>query len=206
MLDSAAPVLQEFYRRFPKGGATLEEISKIVIGVTRIDRTYYQGFDTPRTNPIWGSFKRFEQSDAVYGGNVTIVEVRYAQHLTEDERVFVVCKELCHSLEDAEGTHVVTPSAVDDLVASFSLFSSSKAAPGDVLTAFHFELLATIIAGEMVCPLGHRRNIVATIGDDPDWHALGSEIKIPLPYRRALCSKSQMDAVERMLKAFKVIL
>jgi hypothetical protein len=205
MLDSAVPVLREIYRRFPRGGADLETICQIVTGVTRIDRAHYTGFDVPRTNPIWGSFKRFEQSDAPYAGNVTVVHVRYAQHLSEDERIFIVSKELCHSFESVEGQHVVTDGAIDDLVAAFSLLSSAKAAQIPNLNSFNLELLATIIASEMVCPLAHRRTIIAAAGDDPDWEALGAEIKIPQPYRRMVCDISQMNSIEGVLRNYGAI-
>jgi hypothetical protein len=206
MLDAAVPVLREIYKRFPQGCADLEVISKIVTGTTLIDRTHYVGFDTPRANPIWGSFKRFEQPDAPYAGNVTIVEVRYAQHLTEDERVFVVSKELCHSLEATDGTHVVTDSAIDDLVAEFSVFSSQRSGRANArdVNAFNLEMLATIVVAELVCPVAHRRTLMAAAGDDPDWDALGAQVKIPSGYRRGLCSIDHMGSVERMLKSFGI--
>jgi hypothetical protein len=207
MIDAAIPVLKELYRSFPTGGADLETICRIVTGVTAIDRTHYTGFDTPRTNPIWGMFKRFEQQDAPYAGDITVVHIRYAQHLSEDERIFVVSKELCHSLTAREGTHIVTDAAMDDLVANFSVLSGlfagqGKLTPAPELTTFNMELLATIIASEMVCPVRHRRAIMNQAGEDPDWSALGASVKIPNPYRRPMCAISQMDAFERMLNAF----
>jgi hypothetical protein len=56
---------------FPKGGADIETIAKIVQGVTAIDRIHHIGCDVPRTNPIIGSFKRFQQQDAPYAGDVS---------------------------------------------------------------------------------------------------------------------------------------
>src|ERR1700690_3140107 len=202
MLDAAVPILKEIYRRFPRGGADLETICQIVTGVTHIDRVHYTRFDVPRTNPIWGSFRRFEQQDAPYAGNVTVVHVRYAQHLTEDERVFIVSKELCHSLEQVDGAHAVTDSAVDDLVAAFSLWSSAKANLVPNLTAFNLELLAMIVATEMVCPIRHRRAVMEGAGDDPDWQALGAQLKVPEPYLRAVCDLSQLASIERVLKDY----
>jgi hypothetical protein len=205
VLDLAAPILKEIYRSFPEGGADLETITRIVTGVTRIDRTCYTEFVVPRDNPIWGSFKRFEQSEGVYAGEATVVHVRYAAHLSEDERIFIVSKELCHSLEDVEGQHVVTDSALDDLVAAFSLLSSAKAGQIKGLDSFTLELLATIVASEMVCPLAYRRKIITAAGDDPDWDALGAQIKIPMPYRRMVCSISQMNSFEHILRQYDVI-
>lgn len=203
MLDGAAIVLKELYRDFPKGGADLETISRIVTGVTRIDRTNYTGFETPRENPIWGSFRRFDQQDAPYAPIVTITDVRYAQHLSEDERVFVVSKELFHSLEAVDGNHVVSDAAIDALVSAFSEFSDRSAKGGVItLTDFILEMLATMLAAEVVCPIKHRRSVMAEVGDDPDWDALGAVIKIPRLYRRALCSLSQMNSTEQMLKSF----
>lgn len=128
MFDGAAPILKELYQAFPKGGADLQTISRIVTGVTNLDRTHYVGFEAPRTNPIWGTFRRFDQQDAVYAGDVTIVEVRYAQHLSESEMIFVVSKELFHSLEAADGQHVVSDDAIDALVTAFSQFTQRFAA------------------------------------------------------------------------------
>jgi hypothetical protein len=202
MLDGAAPILKTLYRDFPKGGADLETISRIVTGVTFLDRTHYVGFEAQRTNPIWGTFRRFDQHDAVYAGEKTIVEVRYAQHLDEDELVFVVSKELFHSLEAAVGQHVVSDAAIEALVKDFSNLSKKAATElKTTVTEFHLELLVTILAAEVVCPITYRRSVMTEAGDDPDWEALGSVIKIPYPYRRALCSLSQMNSTEQMLKS-----
>lgn len=205
MFDGAAPILKKIYQDFPKGGADLETISRIVTGVTCLDRTHYVGFEAPNTNPIWGTFRRFDQQDAVYSGNVTVVEVRYAQHLSEDERVFVVSKELFHSLEAVDGQHVVSDAAIDALVSAFSQFSNASQKGVITLTEFHLEMLATLLAAEVVCPIGYRRSIMAQAGEDPDWAALGALTKIPRLYLRPLCSLSQMNSTEQMLKSFGAV-
>ena len=207
MLDAALPVLREIYERYPTGGADLETICQIITGVTLIDRTHFIEFDVPRTNPLWGSFRRFDQVDAPYAPETAVVEVRYAKHLSDDERVFVVTKELCHSLESVDGTHVVTDAAIDDLVAEFSLFSQQRTghAMANDTGSFNLEMLATIVAAEIICPIVHRRTVIVAAGDDPDWEGLGAQIKIPFLYRRGLCSLDHMGSVERILRSFNVI-
>jgi hypothetical protein len=203
MLVDAIPVLREIHKRFPDGGADLESICGIITGVTHIDRVHYTSYNVPRANPFWGSFKRYEQMDAPYADKVTVVHVRYAQHLTDGERVFIVSKELCHSLSEPEGAHAVTDAAVDDLVAAFSILTSATGISSvpDV-SGFTLEILATITATEMVCPLRRRRKIMEDAGEDPDWDAVGSQVRVPAPYLRVVCALSHMTAVEKILRSF----
>lgn len=209
MLRSAVPVLKEIFKRHPNGGADLENISRIVIGVTRIDRVHYTRYDVPRTNPIWGSFRRFEQHDAAYAGVITGVEVRYAEHLNESERLFVVSKELCHSLEAADGAHSVSDAAMDDLVAAFALYSADQPTDADQPTLdfsiFDVEMLATASAVEMICPLPHRRKKIEACGENPDWAALSVELNVPEPYLKPTSRPSYMNTIESILKHFGLL-
>jgi hypothetical protein len=156
MLRSATPVLIEVYKRFPDGGADLESVQAIVEGVTHIDRVHFVRYDVPAVNPIIGQFRRFRQYDAVYAGEVTIVEVRYASHLDEPLKQLVVCKELCHSVEAPDGKHAVSDDGIDDLVAAFSMFSRSQAVQ-NAPVEFGIEMLATSTAIEIMCPFPARK-------------------------------------------------
>jgi hypothetical protein len=151
MLRSAIPVLKEVLRQFPEGGIDLETITKIVVGVTKIDRVHFTEYNVPSDNPIIGEFRRFEQRDAVYSPVLTVVEIRYANHLTQEDRQFVVCKELCHSLEEPDGRHAVTDNGIDDLVAAFSIMRGYEQ-PLNIPAAFGVEILAMTTAIEILLP------------------------------------------------------
>jgi hypothetical protein len=65
----------------------------------------------PRRAP-WGQFFRWDQLKQ-YGGTETLVQVRYASHLSDGFRRFVVCKELCHALDTTEGVHSVSDAGIN---------------------------------------------------------------------------------------------
>jgi hypothetical protein len=100
---------------------TLETIVKAIEAYTPIDEVIYVGYDVPNTNPIWGQFWKYGHQPSVYSGLKVLVEIRYAIHLDEPWYRFVVCKELCHSLDSDEGAHSVTNKSVERLMSSFSL-------------------------------------------------------------------------------------
>jgi hypothetical protein len=157
MLRSAIPVVQEVFRQFPDGGIDLETLTRIVVGVTGIDRINFVRYDARESNPVLGEFRRYRQVDAPYASEISGIEIRYASHLSVEDRRFVVCKELCHALEEPDGKHV-TDDGIDDLVATFSLLSGDDQ-PEKIAPAFGVEVLAMVTAIEILCPLPLRKKL-----------------------------------------------
>jgi hypothetical protein len=156
-------------------------------------------YDVPRTNPIWGAFRRFEQRDAVYADIVTIVEIRYAKHLSEAEKRFVICKELCHSLEAPDGTHMVSDEGIDELMATFSVYSAEGKT--SVLPAFGLEMLAEVSALEILCPFPIRKQRIDG-GAHLDCAAVAAEFGIPTHYAVLAFREHYMTGIARILEAY----
>jgi hypothetical protein len=100
---------------------SLETITSAVEAYSPIDQIIYVGFQSDHTNPIWGQFRKYGHQPSVYSGMRTVVEILYARHLNVAWRRFVVCKELCHSLETDEGTHSVSNRSVERIISGFSM-------------------------------------------------------------------------------------
>src|SRR4051812_46975095 len=110
MLKAVASVRDEVLKRCNgKPHFDLEVITAVFTAVTAIDQLVFVQYDTPEENPIWGEFTRWTRQPGVYQSFETMVEIRYAQHLLKNEAWlrFIVCKELCHSLEAPDGAHDV---------------------------------------------------------------------------------------------------
>jgi hypothetical protein len=159
MLKAVASVRDEVIKRCEGRDIDLETITKVFAGLTIVDVIVFIPFDTSSANPILGEFRRWSRSPAVYAGAETVVEIRYARHLSEDWRRFVVCKELCHSLETVQGSFVASQGAMDNLVGSFAIKSSGDIA--NIPPSLASELLAEAGALELLCPLAARKLILA---------------------------------------------
>jgi len=105
---------------------TLETITFAIEAYSPIDEIIYVEYDVPDTNPIWGQFLKYGRQPSVYASSKTTVEIRYAKHLSERWRRFVVCKELCHALDSDEGTHSVSDKSIERLMNKFALMSAKK--------------------------------------------------------------------------------
>lgn len=149
--------------------ADIETITRIVTGVTPIDKVMFVEYESAPSNPVWGSFQKWTSRPTPYSPIETWVEIRYANHLDEAWRKFVVCKELCHALEEDDGYHAITPGAMDSLVNVFSL--QSKKQPNSVETLpLSAEFLAEAGALELLCHHSVRREIAALELEDYGEH------------------------------------
>jgi hypothetical protein len=157
----------------------LETITNVVEGFTAIDKVVFVRYDTEPDNPIWGSFQKWVGLPAPYRSIETWVEVRYASHLDETWRRFVVCKELCHALEEDDGCHSVSSSGIDQLVNIFSLNSKKTLKELERTPPITAEFLAEAAALELLCPMPIRRAVAALNLEDHE----GVCAKYGIPYR-----------------------
>ena len=158
---------------------TLEMVSSIVEMMTPIDEIIFIEYQAPATNPIWGQFQKWTYLPTAYASFTTRVEVRYASHLSEEWRRFVVCKELCHALDESTGSHSASGRSVDNLLKAFALISTQQR-PRSTALAYQAEVLAEIGAIELLCPLQIREPLVT---EDPDEiSALAKQFGIPEDY------------------------
>jgi hypothetical protein len=194
MLKAIASVRDQVVRECRNGQIDLATISRIFTAVTVVDHIVYVCYDTPADNPIWGEFCRWTRRPSVYDSMETIVEVRYAAHLSEDWRRFVVCKELCHALDTAEGCHVATAGAIDNIVNAFSLKSAAQA-PDHTVPAFQAEIIAEAGAIELLFPLPVRKERLAA-GEPLDAAALAGEFNLPAVYAEMAIDAQYIQAIE----------
>ncbi len=197
MFKSVARVRDEVVTRCRNRQIDLETITKVFVGLSVVDYIVFVRYDTLRENPIWGEFSRWSRSPSVYAPSETIVEIRYATHMNETWRRFVVCKELCHSLEVDSGTHVVTPGAVDRLVGAFSM-SSFGDRQVKMFDSFESELAAEAGAIELLCPLRKRKQIIAAEGQpsEPRLRRLAEEFNLPQSYTDIAFHPKYIEAIE----------
>jgi hypothetical protein len=203
MLRSATPVIKEILTSYPKGGTDIATLARIIAGVTAIDRIHYIGYEVSSTNPILGAFRRFQQVDQPYKSEETVVEVRYALHLSDEMRRFVVYKELCHALEMPDGGAHVTEQAMDDLVTAFSMTSSDDQHSPD-LQSFGIEALALFTAIEIICPLPRRQRLVQKFGNQLDFALVSANYGLPQSFSG--CFKAgYMRTMEGIYKRYDLL-
>lgn len=180
MFKAVAKASTEIYNALGRNPTDLATITRIVEDVTTIDKVVFVEYESTPDNPIWGSFQKWVQRPSPYSSLDTWVEVRYANHLSETWRRFVVCKELCHALEEDDGCHSVSPSAMDALVIAFSL--KSKRTPEQIKQAAPVaaESLAEAAALELLCPMPIRREVAARGLEDHE--AVCEQWGIPYEY------------------------
>jgi predicted HicB family RNase H-like nuclease len=124
--------------------------------------------------------------------------LRYASHLDETWRRFVVCKELCHALEDDDGCHSVTAASMDNLVNAFSLRSKKNLTQADQTPPITAEFLAEAAAIELLCPMPIRRSVEARGLEDHE--EVCAIYGIPYEYGWFAFGKQWMDAMEGFMK------
>jgi hypothetical protein len=198
MLKALVSVRDEILAKTGDGEITLATVSRVFVGLTVVDLIVYVEYDTPPSNPILGEFTRFSRRPGVYVPLETIVEIRYARHLEEDWRRFVVCKELCHSLETNSGSHMATNAAISNLVDAFSILSSTGASTQNIGAALGTELVAEAGAIELLCPLPMRKPIMASNPtlDAAKCAKLAKDFNIPETYMKMAFDPQYVQVVE----------
>jgi hypothetical protein len=198
MFKPLAAIQKEILKTHQLGTqVTLETIETLVCDMTQIDTVVYIGYEAPPDNPIWGGFQRWSKRPSVYAGLETLVEIRYAQHLSPERRRLVVAKELCHALDASVGAHVNTEAAAENLVNSFSLFSNTAETAN--LSSVRSEVLAEVGAIELLCPVPWRKQMVAG-GAIVDYQAVSQTYGMPLDYATNMFREGFMQATEWLLE------
>lgn len=203
MFSAVAQASIEIYKTVGNGVPDLETITRIVEGVTVIDKVVFVEYESDPSNPIWGSFQKWVQRPSAYSSLENWVEIRYAAHLDEAWRRFVVCKELCHALEEDDGCHAVTPNAMDSLVNAFSLRSKKNGESAKQTPPITAEFLAEACALELLCPMPIRREI-AKLGLE-DHSGPCEKYGIPYIYGWFAFGDLWMDAMSGFMKLEKLL-
>lgn len=198
MFHAIGAASAELYKTVGDTPADLETITRVVEGVTAIDKVVFVEFESTAANPILGAFQKWVMRPTTYSSLETWVEIRHASHLDETWRRFVVCKEMCHALEEDDGCHSVSPGGMDYLVNAFSLHSK-KEKMGKQTPPITAEFLAEAGAIELLCPMPVRREIAKLELEDFDAHCL--KYGIPAIYGWFAFGPVWMDAVEGFMKS-----
>jgi hypothetical protein len=198
MFKAVAKASAEIYATIGDNKTDLETITRIVEGVTAIDKVVFVKYESTPDNPIWGSFQKWVQRPSPYSSLENWVEIRYANHLDETWRRFVVCKELCHALEEDDGCHSVSASGMDHLVNAFSLGSKNNGEQTKHTPPITAEFLAEAAALELLCPMPIRRIIEAQGLEDHE--EVCAKYGIPYRYGWFAFGKRWMDAMQGFMK------
>lgn len=198
MFKAVARASAEIFNELGDKKTDLATIARIVTGVTAIDKVVFVEYESTPENPIWGSFQKWVQRPSAYSSLETWVEVRYASHLNETWRRFVVCKELCHALEEDDGCHSVSASAMDSLVNAFSLRSKNREQQAKQTPPITAEFLAEAAALELLCPMPLRRRVAALQLEDHE--APCEQYGIPYAYGWFAFGTPWMDSMEGFMK------
>ena len=202
MLKPVCKVARELCEMCEPHEFDLARIVGMIKAITVVDHVFFVQYDTPPENPIWGEFTRWSKQPGAYAAFETNVEIRYATHLLdkEDWLRFVICKELCHSLEAPSGKHDVSERGVDDLVDKFSLISSAQTPP-NMTRVYHLELLAEVGAIELLCPLQTRKEILEKSGrpDADACAAIAKKYNMPIGYVDGAFDPANIAAVESVI-------
>jgi hypothetical protein len=198
MFKAVAKASAEIHAATGDNRTNLATITNVIEGFTAIDKVVFVRYESTPDNPVWGSFQKWVVRPSPYSSIETWVEVRYASHLDETWRRFVVCKELCHALEEDDGCHSVSASGMDQLVNIFSL--TSKKSPEEMkqtppITA---EFLAEAAALELLCPMPIRRAVAAQEMEDHE--EVCAKYGIPYIYGWFAFGTQWMDAMQGFMK------
>jgi hypothetical protein len=185
MLKIVAGVRNEVVRRCSGRSIDLETITNVFRDMTVIDEIVFVRFDAGDDNPILGEFARWTYRPSTYSSAGEMVEIRYAAQLTPEWRRFVVCKELCHSLEAVDGRYV-TAEGVDSLAQSFALRSSMANPKEFVSKLMAPEILAEAGAVSLLCPLTQRLSLIENGGppNEEEIAQIAQDYNLPLPFAR----------------------
>jgi hypothetical protein len=191
MFKAVSKASAKIYAAIGDNKADLQTITNVIEGFTAIDKVVFVQYESAPDNPIWGSFQKYVTS-APYRSVETWVEVRYASHLDETWRRFVVCKELCHALEEDDGNHSITAVSMDNLVDAFSLTSKSKLLKKQP-APINAEFLAEAAALELLCPMPIRRAVEAMGLEDHE--EMCAKYGIPYEYGWFAFGREWIDAM-----------
>lgn len=158
MFDVVFKVRNELLR-VSREPPTLEVISNVIKMFSGIDEITFIKFEAHPSNPILGQFNKWSRMPSVYAPFTIFVEIRYAGHLSQKWKKFVVCKELCHALDSEDDHHSTSASSINQLVNDFSLMSARKKNI-DINGVLGSELSAFFAAIELVFPMQMRESIL----------------------------------------------
>jgi hypothetical protein len=180
----------------------LEDIRKAVLAVTNVDEIEFVRYDEPN-NPIKGRYLRYDLPEGLYGQVKTRVEVHYAADLNYCWRRFVICKELCHSLEEDGQTKVVTPAQMEKLIETLLLPAASLEALA-AFPPFRAEKIAEFSALEILCPVEQRRLIVdKRIALGLSDLQIASRFRVPVVYAKRMFEPGLVTAVEQLFESVR---
>lgn len=173
----------------------IEEIKEAIVANSHIDEICFIPFDDPE-NHVKGRYQRYSKSPGVYCDSVLQVDIHYNKSLNFCWTRFVICKEMCHSLEDGGDEAVSTREDVDSLVDAL-LSPKQLRQSVSFFPPFISENVAQFAALELLCPLPLRKKIVeyrssTTLSD----MQIATDFRIPVDYVDILFNKNYIDLVE----------
>ncbi|HEX5453581.1 MAG TPA: hypothetical protein VFX06_07295 [Stellaceae bacterium] len=204
MLDAVRRIRAIVDRRHPPGHLPykLEDIRAAIVEVTGIDfirfNKYPDGADE-NLNPVRGRFRRYEGQYVPYSGNGTVVEIDYANSLNFCWTRFVVCKEICHSLEEDSTVQVSSFPEIERLIEALQ-----SAHPVEISAAYRpflSERTAQICALELLCPIRDRRRMIEN-GSAKKYSEMqiATAFRIPVDYIKTLFDPAYVGLISKILE------
>jgi hypothetical protein len=186
-------------RSHPQGALPygIEPIRRAIIEITNVDRIELVGFRDSE-NPMKGQFRRYEREDGVYSGTKTTVEVRHELSLNFCWSRFVICKELCHSLETDPKVRVRDFAEVEKLLNALRL-NGGAAIP---YPPFISEKMAEFTALELLCPVRDRQKAskARAAGGISDMQ-IATEFRVPVRFVPALFNPTYIELIHQLFKS-----
>lgn len=197
MLKTVATISKKIENHIGFGKyATLENIKASIEAYTHIDKIVFIEYPSLPSNPIWGQFRKFVQTPNAYTSVETRVEVYYASHLNNVWKRFVVCKELCHSLDVDVETYSASTRSINNLVNIFALSSAQKSIRES--RAYDAEILAELGAIELLCPMEYRNKLI--LNGDFDCEKECAKFGIPFEYGNFCFSEESIKIAKILIE------
>lgn len=197
VLKSLAAVIETVRQEQAQGYLpyTIPVIQRAISTVTQIDRIEITGFDSPG-NPIHGKFVLYQSPPGVYAESEPKVEVFYSQELNYCWQRFVICKELCHALEEGDDTRVNTIEDLDKLVEALILPPEASVQLSG-FAPFNAERFAELAALELLCPRRDRKALMRSSNySEMSEMQIATLFRIPTQFVALLFDKRYISAVD----------
>ena len=197
LLKSLFDVVQDVQAEHEQGHLPyqIETIRKAILRSVGAERMEIIEFDSPE-NPVLGKFVRYEMAPAPYALPETKIDIFYSQELNHCWRRFVVCKEMCHALENDEEMRVHTIDDLDRLIQALTLPSGASETLAS-FPPFSAEKFAEFAALELLCPLRDRRALIRNGGRDTMSDLqIATLFRVPVQFIDLLFDPKYMAAVE----------